>query len=523
MLNFKQNIRVEPLLIVNCNKLIYNHLFISKFHSSFSLLSDKDKVKSDVSNLSVDEEKLQTRIAALKVEGSDLTNNSSNFIPGGEELQESLSEFKKLRAENIFSEAEVKSELNNFVDYVAKHPNENSSYSEAFPKLFNKAPEVYVDYAKSTDLISNSEIEGNTDELKKEEGFESIKLILAELNKCINSGNYDENCISKLNLSSILTKIVSNSSSIPNNAKEAAAAKIVKESLEEVANNNIIDTIKDIKLGDLYDTYLNVKKQVPFEIKANHLEIGFNLVGYGLLLRSYNKFVYNRPIHPSLTGAELEVIHATRTISRFWFAGLVAPLMLFSFQQMRAKGGMVDVTINSSASTSTNVLDKTTTNSNGLGLFFLLKQKVKTQISSLSLSSWSGWILILTILIFIILFWMLDGMSFIYYIKDLRNNMFFVKYFVSFIILIPVLINVITLYFISKIEKTGEISIQQHTKNNISLRLRSLSIFNKYINYINKIGKNKELLKYYKGRCRAESVFYIFILILYLTLLNSFW
>ncbi len=86
--------------------------------------------------------------------------------------------------------------------------------------------------------------------------------------------------------------------------------------------------------------------------------------------------------------------------------------------------------------------------------------------------------------------------------------------------MIPIFINVITLYFIRKIEKTGEISIQQQTKNTVSLR--SLSIFNKYINYINKIGKNKELLKYYKGRCRVESVFYIFISILYLTFLNSF-
>jgi hypothetical protein len=126
---------------------------------------------------------------------------------------------------------------------------------------------------------------------------------------------------------------------------------------------------------------------------------------------------------------------------------------------------------------------------------------------------------------------MLDGMSFIYYIKDLRNNMFFVKYFILFIILIPIFINVITLYFIRKIEKTGKISIQQQTKNNLFLppsllalrrAKQSLSIFNKYINYINKIGKNKELLKYYKGRCRAESVFYIFILILYFTFLNSF-
>jgi hypothetical protein len=319
MVNLKNNIRGESLLIVNCNKLIYNKLFISKFHSSFYLLSDKNKVKSDITNLSVDEEKLQTRIAALKVDGSDFTNNSPNFIPGGKELQESLSEFKKLRAENKFSENEVKNEINEFANYVNNHSNDISSYSEAFPNLVNKDSVVYVAYAKSADLISNSKNKSATDDLKNvpEEGFESIKILIAELNKCINSGNYDENCFSKLKLSSLLTNIVFKNSSISKTAKEAVAAEIVKDSLDEVGNNNIIDTIKDIKLGDLYETYLKVKNQVPFEIKPNHLEIGFNLVGYGLLLRTFNKFVYNRPIPSTIKAAELEVILATRTISRF--------------------------------------------------------------------------------------------------------------------------------------------------------------------------------------------------------------
>jgi len=61
--------------------------------------------------------------------------------------------------------------------------------------------------------------------------------------------------------------------------------------------------------------------------------------------------------------------------------------MLFSFHQIRTKSALVEVSINSSASTSTNVLDNTTTNSNGLGLFFLIKQKVKSLLGSFSLSS----------------------------------------------------------------------------------------------------------------------------------------
>ena len=73
--------------------------------------------------------------------------------------------------------------------------------------------------------------------------------------------------------------------------------------------------------------------------------------------------------------------------------------------------------------------------------------------------------------------------------------------------MVPIFINGIILYLLGKLEKKGEISIP---KNKLLP-----GIFNRFINYLMKISKNKELLSYYKGRCKAELVFYVVILILY--------
>ena len=110
---------------------------------------------------------------------------------------------------------------------------------------------------------------------------------------------------------------------------------------------------------------------------------------------------------------------------------------------------------------------------------------------------------------------MFDGMSLIYYIKDLKNDMYFFYYFIIFllfIILIPIIINSFILYLLNKIERKGEISNSKLFP----------SILNKYINYLIEVGKNKELLSYYKDRCKSELVFYVVILILYFICLMFF-
>ena len=118
-----------------------------------------------------------------------------------------------------------------------------------------------------------------------------------------------------------------------------------------------------------------------------------------------------------------------------------------------------------------------------LGLFFLLK-KVKV------------WVLIIVTLILI--FFMSDGISLLYYIN-------YLSIFIFFMLLISIVISGIILYLFNIIEKKGNILIPNSLPN----------IFKRFINYLVQISKNKELFNYYKEWCKSELVFYLIILILY--------
>lgn len=78
--------------------------------------------------------------------------------------------------------------------------------------------------------------------------------------------------------------------------------------------------------------------------------------------------------------------------------------------------------------------------------------------------------------------------------------------FLTFIILIPIIIKGITLYLLDIIERKGDISIQNLCP----------IILNGNIYYLIKMGKIKELFfTYYENKCNTELVFYVIILILY--------
>ena len=106
------------------------------------------------------------------------------------------------------------------------------------------------------------------------------------------------------------------------------------------------------------------------------------------------------------------------------------------------------------------------------------------------------------------MFFIFNGMSLIYYIKNdmptqINEIYYYFKIFLLFIILVPIIMNAITLYLLVKIERKSEISIH---------KLFPI-ILDRYINYLIKVGNNEELLSYYKGRCKAELAFYVIILI----------
>ena len=125
----------------------------------------------------------------------------------------------------------------------------------------------------------------------------------------------NSDCIDKINLSSIIRKVMSNDNVSSDSIQISEEVGTVVR--DELINKNIYERIGDITLRDIYENYNKLNENFNLNINPNYKEIGFNLVSYGLLLKSYNKFVYNRPIPTNVVGEELKVIKTTRQFSRF--------------------------------------------------------------------------------------------------------------------------------------------------------------------------------------------------------------
>lgn len=145
---------------------------------------------------------------------------------------------------------------------------------------------------------------------------------------------------------------------------------LVDVMLEEC--ETIIDKIGNITLSELYNNFKNISEKI--NINSNYKEIGFNLVSYGILVRTFNKLVINRPIPKSISNEELQVIKTTKNFSRFLFAGLVTPLLLFSFHQIRRKESLFNVNVNVNFPNVNSDNDSNSTQNSWFGLLCLLKK-----------------------------------------------------------------------------------------------------------------------------------------------------
>ena len=193
------------------------------------------------------------------------------------------------------------------------------------------------------------------------------------------------------------------------------------------------------------DSILN--KKIGFDL--SYKEVGFSLVSYGLLIRGYNKFIYNRSLDKNIKGEDLKAIMRVNYVGR----------------------------------------------SNIFSFFAFIK----------GVNKWVKLFFCIIIIGSLIMFLYFDGLSYIYYYKNLYIQFLYHYYMLILLILniIPIIINAIILYLLSKVESKGHISIPKFSPN----------ILKRFINYLIYIGKNKELLNYYKGRCRAELLFYVVLLV----------
>ena len=258
---------------------------------------------------------------------------------------------------------ELSKEHHSVSDYLNQNNVELSSFEEAIPN-----------YALKTDLVDDVSV------------FEVVKQVQKILDDCVASG-YNKDCFKQIKLSGIVEKVLSNGSS--DTLKKKVGDVILAE------YDKIIEKIGQTTLLEVYNKFKDINEKLVTTINPNYKEIGYSLIGYGILIRTFNKIVLDRPIPKSVIGEELKIIQSTRTFSKFLFAGLIAPLMLFSFHHIREKNSLFNINVNVNLPNVNIENDNNSTKESNLGLFFLLKQ-LKTKVNSR--------VLIITMLIFILMF-----------------------------------------------------------------------------------------------------------------------
>ena len=315
-----------------------SHTAIKFFHSTSAILLNKEEIKKQALDLTKEDElKLRSGL-------EDISSNS-----------EEASKLEK---------------------YLIDNPTSISSYEESFPKLISVNEKLTKEETKPI--------------------FDITKQVIDEVNKCIQNGSFNDNCINKFKLSEIIKKAALNSTETSDSQTNEVISEVVKTELE---NSGVLQKIGDITLRDIYEKYKEIDEKFSLRIHPDYKDIGLSMLSYGILLNRYNKYVHNRPLPHNLSPEDLKILKTTRTFSRYWFAGLVAPLLIFSFHKIRSSNSSellkVDININKD----TNVNKSTELNS---GLLLLISKIVKNQ--SGKFNSFSIFISIIMVLFVILTF-----------------------------------------------------------------------------------------------------------------------
>lgn len=440
--NYKEN----RIVLLNSFKCVSK-----EFHTSVILLSDQSQ------NAISDAELIQ-----LKLEAEELSRTQLEF---NAEVQNIRDEEIKVELDRIEVYLDNKSKENEltgydsvditsdsrFIEFVQDENKLNLNVNDAF------SPTMTNIMSKFMTAISNCE----------KNGFSKDCLESVKLNKVIESARLGESVESSVNRQII---------------------ESIKLKYDEMKNK-----LSNVTLGEIYELF---EKRV--KIYPNYMELGFGLVSYALLLKSFNKFVDGRPIPKGLPAQDKIVIQHVRQFSRIWFAGLVAPLMIIGFHEIRKKRSMFNVEIKTSDPASEGG-DRL--NNNIFGALLLLHKKINTQTK------------IILILLLIIIFLLLKQFNLIPLIISIFLSN--IKIIISISMIIPIMINIIILLLLRTLDKNGNDSVLINSLSRLFPNFLNIVQSSKsFINYLIKIVNNKELLNYYKSRGYLEILFYVALLLM---------
>ena len=307
-----------------------------------------------------------------------------------------------------------------------------SSISDCFPWLIDKKGSM-IDLNKDINLFEGVQLISNYLEQKyKMEPNLISEAKISELLELFNKDK-DTNKVTVLDLFKHVSEIYNKDN---DSFKTTIVNKIFSDSqLVDLTNkqNRPLGRFGDITINDLVTKISDYKWELILNEKTsltvNTLPLIVNSIGYGLVLRSYYKYVYNIPYRNGLTEQErtLEDLTRNRRLGIFAIVGALLVVYFLSTSIRLKDMGSVQFPLGSSTENSTNN-----------GLFLFLSSKIK------KIPNWLK--LIFSLLLVIILVLKLLGLSSL----DVLNNPYYIKIFSYISCSLAIFYELLNLYLLHK-------------------------------------------------------------------------
>ena len=304
--------------------------------------------------------------------------------------------------------------------------------------------------------------------------------------------------------------------------KNNESFKVIADKLSMESNNNELDTIKPLgKYGDItineaflylkdlkWEFILNNTRATIHTVPALH---AVNFISFSLILKSYMKYVHNRPYDTNLNAMQRQVQQKIRNRNLAIFVFLGAPTILYCLRQSSISiknVGSINFPLSESSSLalqssgySPSVRSDTQINNNNSSNIInsiLLLSNINKKIPN--------WVkLLFKLLLFSILVLKLLGFN---SILDVFNNLYYIKIFSYISGSLAIIYQLFNLYLLYKFSNKN-INISEILPNFIINWLKEFEV----------ICSSKESINEFKNICYIQILIYILILILITLLL----
>ena len=338
--------------------------------------------------------------------------------------------------------------------------------------------------------------------------FNGVRLISNYLEKRF---NMDKNLISEVRITELLKLFEENKKATVLDLYNHVADlyKNDKESFKitaDILSSDSSNLDKSFKpLGEYGDITLNEAflslKDLKWEIILNNtppaatihaVPFAVNFIGFSLMMRSYMKFVHNRPFEPDITTIEKQIQQKARNRNLALFVFFWAPAILWCVKNSAPSlKNMININHDFSSASNSQINNNNTSNIvNSIFLFSYINNKIPSWIK-----------LLFKLIFFSMIVLKLLGFNFL----DVLNNVYYLKIFSYVSCSLAITYQLLNLYLIYKFyKKNTPPAIPEFLPNFIINWLKEFEI----------LGSTNESFNEFKNMCYREILVYLLLITL---------